>query len=332
MRSGSLISAAVTLAASSLAAAALAATAVPAMASGDGAPLAAPATMRPTTTSIAATRVVLPAAAQVDGIRVAELSGLGWDEDEQLLYAISDLGYVFHFRVHPDGDGVVAIDPIHAARLVDPTLASARSGKGFNAEGLALVNAANGKRGDTELIVSLEGGGRPDIVRVSPAGALLGRLAVPAPASEASRYRKKGRGLEAVALHPRYGLMTAPESPLRGEAQDRHTLYADGRHWSFPRHAPDSRLKGFDVLSDGDLVVLERTRGTDDTLTATLRRVDLASCAEAGVCATRMLAALPAGPDNYEGMTFLDSRHVLLVSDNGGAPALGTSFVLVTLP
>ncbi|MCC7042151.1 MAG: esterase-like activity of phytase family protein [Burkholderiales bacterium] len=328
MRCGSFISAAVALAASTLAVAAFASDATPAVVGGDDAPI----DVRTAATPAATTHRVLAATAQVDGVRIAELSGLGWDRDEQLLYAISDLGYVFHFRVRVEGDRIVAVDPVHAAPLVDAKATATRSGKGFNAEGLALVNAANGTHGDTELIVSLEGGGRPDIVRASPTGALVGRLAVPGPAGDASRYRKKGRGLEAVALHPRYGLMTAPESPLRGEPQDRHTLYADGEQWSFPRHAPDSRLKGFDVLPDGNLVVLERTRGTDDALTATLRRVDLASCVQPSGCATRTLAVLPAGPDNYEGMTFLDPRHVLLVSDNGGAPALGTSFVLVTLP
>lgn len=280
-----------------------------------------------------ATRFVLPAGAQVDGIRVAELSGLAWDADEQLLYAVSDQGQVFHLRVTLDGSRIAACEPVYAATLTDAANPSAQPRKGFNAEGLALANAANGKRGDTELIVSLEGGGKPGIARFSPAGTLLGRLAVPAPADDASRYRKKGRGLESVAIHPAYGLMTAPESPLAGTPQDRHTLYASGRHWSFARFAPDSRLKGFEVLPDGRLLVLERTRdGAKDALVASLRRVDLGACAADGACAAETVAVLPAGPDNFEGMTLLDQRHILLVADNGGLPTQETRFELIARP
>ena len=115
--------------------------------------------------------------------------------------------------------------------------------------------------------------------------------------------------------------------------QDRHTIYAEGKHWSFTRFAPDSRLKGFELLPNGSLVVLERTRnGAKDSLIASLRRVDLGSCPDGGPCATETLAVLPAGPDNFEGLALLDAKHMLLVSDDGGSATQGTSFVLVTRP
>ncbi|OQW92898.1 MAG: hypothetical protein BWK79_13870, partial [Beggiatoa sp. IS2] len=34
----------------------------------------------------------------VDGILLSELSGLAWDEDEEILYAVSDKGNLFHLR------------------------------------------------------------------------------------------------------------------------------------------------------------------------------------------------------------------------------------------
>ena len=282
---------------------------------------------------VEAVRYVLPAGTQASGIRIAELSGLAWDADEQLLYAVSDQGQVVHFRLRLDGDRIVGCEAVFAATLTDPQPGAVQPRKGFNAEGLAVANAANGKRGDSELIVSLEGGGRPAILRFNPAGRLVGRLAVPAPADDPANYRKKGQGLEAVAIHPVYGVMTAPESPLRAQPQDRHTIYAEGKHWSFTRFAPDSRLKGLELLPNGSLVVLERTRnGAKDSLIASLRRVDLGSCPDGGPCATETLAVLPAGPDNFEGLALLDAKHMLLVSDDGGSATQGTRFVLVTRP
>ena len=296
----------------------------------DAAAAVAPARPDAALASAAGPRRFAISAGQVDGIGVDELSGLAWDADERLLYAVSDQGNVFHFRLGLEGDAIVACDPVYAAVLTGAD-AGAR-GKGFNAEGLTVRNADNGKRGDTELVVSLEGD-PPRIVRFSPAGAELGALPVPSPADDMRRYRKRGRGLEAVAFHPAHGLVTAPESPLRDRPDDRHTLYAVGRQWSFARHSPDSRLKALEVLADGSLLALERNRaGSKESQTASLRRVELADCAEGRPCATRTVAVLPPGADNFEGMTLLDPRRILLVSDNGGKASQDTVLALVVRP
>ncbi|WP_298013653.1 esterase-like activity of phytase family protein [uncultured Castellaniella sp.] len=277
-------------------------------------------------------RFDLASTAKVGEIHITELSGLAWDADEKLLYAISDAGYVFQFRPKLDGDAIVAIEPVRAAALTDSPSGGGKPGKGFNAEGLAVENAANGKSGDSELIISLEGK-PPRVMRFSPAGEALGSLPVPSPADDASHYRKKGRGLESVAIHPTYGLITAPESPLLGQPEDKHTLYSDGRQWSFARHSPDSRLKGIEVLPDGKLVVLERNKGgSKKSRVASLRLLDLATCAQGGACDADLLTELPAGPDNFEGMTLIDPKHVLLVSDNSGQVTQDTVFVLITRP
>lgn len=275
-------------------------------------------------------RFTFPPTTRVGNVPLTELSALAWDADERLLYALSDNGHVFHFRLTLDGDEIVRVEPIHSAALVDAK--AGLTSDAFNAEGLALNNAANGVSGDTELVVALED--KPSrIVRFSPTGNILGELAVPSPADDLSRYRKKGRGLEAVAIHPAYGLLTAPESPLLEPREDRHTVYAKHRRWSFLRHSPDSRLKGIDVLPDGSLLVLERDKaGAKGSFAASVRRLDLAACSNDGSCATDTVAMLPAGPDNFEGMTVIDPQHILLVSDNGGLVTQGTTFILVRRP
>ena len=69
----------------------------------------------------------------VNGIKISELSGLAWDKDEQLLYAISDKGHIFHFRLALDGNRLVAVEgtPLAKTAAIDPfelvrTVAAAR--------------------------------------------------------------------------------------------------------------------------------------------------------------------------------------------------------------
>lgn len=292
---------------------------------------AASTSMRPVAAAegAASARFTLPAR-EIDGIAINELSGLAWDADEQLLYAVSDKGHVFHFRLALAGDAIVACEPVYAAMLVDPR-AGESPAKGFNAEGLAVRNAENGKRGDSELVVSMEAK-PPAIMRFNPRGEALGALPVPAPADDLGNYRKKGQGLEAVAFDPQAGIVTAPESPLQAAPADRHTLYANGQQWSFARHSVDSRLKAIEWLPGGHLLALERSKGASKgLLIASLRRVALGGCATGSACATSEVAVLPAGPLNFEGMTLVGTDHVLLVSDNGGSPSQDTTFVLVPL-
>lgn len=276
------------------------------------------------------TRFAFPSTARVDGVLLSELSGLAWDAEKKRLYAVSDTGHLFHFRLRLDGDTLAELEPIAASALLDAQGAGGNAGE-FNAEGLALLDAANG-RAAGELVVALEG--KPSrLARFSVDGRLLGELEVPSPAADLNLYRKKGRGLEAVAMHPAHGLLTAPESPLLGQPDERHVVYARGRHWSFVRQSPGSRLKAIDVLPDGSLVVLERNKaGSKDALSASVRRIDLAACGAGGLCAAEVLAILPVGPDNFEGMTLLDSRHILLVSDNAGLVNRDTLFVLAARP
>lgn len=277
------------------------------------------------------TSVDLAGNMQVDGVRVAELSGLAWSADDELLYAVSDLGYVVHLKVRLEGDALLGVEPVRAFRLSDPDGVVAGARRRFNAEGLTLRGAADGRPGNTELVVSVEEK-PPLIARFSTEGVALGALDVPAPADDIDNYRKKGQGLESVAFSAEYGLMTAPEAPLLDTPSDWHAVYADGQQWSFTRHEEDSRLKAFDALPDNRLLVLERTRyASRKEQSASLRRVDLGDCDDDGLCKSTTLAELPAGHQNFEGMALLTPDRALLVSDNGGKAASDTRFTLVPL-
>lgn len=245
----------------------------------------------------------------VGGVRPTELSALAWDADEQLLYAVSDKGRVFHFRLVLDGTRIRELTPLHGAPLTAADGTRAR----FNAEGLTLIDADNGQRGDTQLLVTIENGQR--LMRFTPQGRALGELALPAPLADAGNYRGSHNGLEAVAVHPRHGLLVAPQRALRGSPSHRHAVYAArGQTWAFER-APGGEVKAIEALADGGLLVLERPRDGG----ARLRRVDLGACGGGTPCAVTDLldlGALAAG-ENYEGLARLSARLFLIVSNNG---------------
>lgn len=250
---------------------------------------------------------------EVNGRTMQELSGLAWDADEQLLYAVSDRGSVFHLRLQVAGSRIEGATPVFGAALHDPRNAARK----FNAEGLAVLNANNGVRGDTQLVVALENG--PAIVRFTPQGEALGDVELPAALRDPNRYYSKNKRLESVAVYGKQGIVTAPEAPLVGQPPTRHTLYTtDGRQWSFDAIEEGSDLKGIEALPDGSLLVLERLEGGGKRARQmVLRRIDPASCAAGATCRAGAGGDTTRADGNFEGMTRLSERLYLLVSDGG---------------
>ena len=271
-------------------------------------------------------RVTL-AGQRVAGLQLNELSGLAWDADEQRLYAVSDKGRVFHFQFTVADRRIVTLQPLHAAALRDH-----RSGEPvptrFNAEGLALLDADNGIRGDTQLLVALENG--PRVMRFTPEGQAIAEIALPPALRDPQRYQTDNSRLESIAVHPRHGFVMAPQRPLKGEPPERHTIYAtDGSRWSFTAHGPRSEIKAIDTLGNGRLLILERS-GTRGERSTVLRELDPSACAADGACqAPELGGAADLGNDKYEGLARLSDKAYLIVSDNAANPRLHTMFVLL---
>ena len=73
----------------------------------------------------------------VNGQRMVELSALAWSEDENILYALSDHGSVFHFRPEFNAQGLSGIRLLDAYPLRD----AGKQALGYpwsDSEGLAL--------------------------------------------------------------------------------------------------------------------------------------------------------------------------------------------------
>lgn len=265
----------------------------------------------------------------MNGYRIEELSGLAWDADEKLLYAVSDRGVLHHFRIGFEGSHITKIEVVFSAPL------TTKDGKELtvnDAEDVAVVNADNGKQSDSELLIALEDG--PAIARFTPQGKRIADVPLPAPLADKAYYAKKNRRLESVAFDTRYGVITAPETALLGQPEDQHTLYATGgAKWSFKAFQPDdSNLKAIEIMPDGNALILERTREKKGApFVGRLRYVDIAGCSGNETCSVTDYTPVPAAglENNFEGMTRLSDDLLLLVTDKTVKDGEPTSFTLI---
>lgn len=267
----------------------------------------------------------------VDGRPAKELSGLGWDEDDQVLYAVSDKGVLFRFEFAGGNRSLARLELRSAVRLSDRA-GSALTRELAGAEGLSVRHGGNGVRGDTELVVAFETGSR--IAAFATSGRLLGELAIPGAPIIGTQLRAGNRGLESVAEHPELGLLTATEQSLQSEAKGLHTIRSSrGRSLTVTAlNGGKGRLKAIEVLPNGQILLLERYKVPGgEQHQSVLRLLDPAVCKQDQLCETRDpapdSARLPAG--NFEGLARLGPDLFVAVSDDFENGMRATRFVLL---
>jgi hypothetical protein len=265
------------------------------------------------------------------GFRLSELSGLAWDQDEQLLYAVSDLGHLVHFKVEIKDDKIASVEPV----FFGPLALAVGQEKFSDTEDLVAINSANGKKGDTELAVVFEDG--PAAARFTDRGELIAPIALPAQLLDRSAYRQVNQRLESIAMLPNGSFLFGPQTPLKTDKRSRHTLYAsDGRQWSYKAYQKKgSSTKALQFLPDGSLLILEAENdqgflasiglGGKD---ARLRRLDIASCVDVKKCD---VVDYPIAGDpirgRFEGITNISGDLYLMVTDE----TFGAELMLVRL-
>ncbi len=258
------------------------------------------------------------ASVEVNGLRLCGLSGLAWDEDEGLLYAISDIGGLFHLRPQFDAQGYLSgVQALTAYPLRDALDQPVRPPYD-DSEGLTLRNGDNGVRGDSELLVSFEV--KPRIVRYSPAGQWRGEERLPALLRDPRNYPNDNQALEAITLDPHWGILVGTEAPLRKEPAGQVRIFRlDGRFWRYPlSDDPGSALVAMDAAPEG-LLTLERAFVAPlRPLIIRLRRTEL-SAGDAPLKVTD-LAIFDNSQgwlmDNFEGLTRYRERRLFMVSDD----------------
>lgn len=257
----------------------------------------------------------LPAHLLDNGIRFGGLSGLAWDDDDQRLFAISDGGVVFGLRPVFRNDRLVDVALLSANALIDPLTHKPVKWRRSDSEGLDILNGRNGRKGDAELVISFEGD--PRIARYRPDGRFIAEVELAKSLRDAKNYRYN-RMLESVCVHPREGVLTAPEVPMVD--QDGKRLYrADGRSWRIPPGRGD--IVALECLANGDVLLLERDlRKLSLNWVITLRRLKLPPDTPMDSLLKSQTAVELDGTefsiDNFEGLARHRGNRFFMVSDN----------------
>ncbi|AOM02564.1 esterase-like activity of phytase family protein [Cobetia marina] len=250
----------------------------------------------------------------LDGTPVGGLSDIGWDKDESLLYAVSDRGWLHRLRLafrHGELVGAKALKTYTLRDETDISLQGALS----DAEGMQLLKDHNGRRGDTRLVISFEQ--QPRVEHFLPSGLAISEPATPVGVRGAA----PNNGMEALTLHPEYGLLAGLEATPEGMDEGTTRLFTlDGKQeWRYPLASDTgSSLTAMEMLPDGDILMLERAFSPPYPLVISLRRAHLG---EPGTTVeVRTLARLSSGEgwslDNFEGLTHLEGNRFLMVSDD----------------
>lgn len=262
---------------------------------------------------------------------LAELSDLAWDEDEGILYGITDRGRLLHLRPLIENGQLIDAELLRDFHLLD------RKGKKLkkfyeDAEGLALERAHNGIRGDSQLAVSFEGDNRVDLY--SPEGVYLRSLQLPKELRDPRFYKSGNDGLEALANHPSFGYLTAPEKARKGH--DIPIFSTSGLSWSYRPFEPDGALVAMEALDDGTLIFLERAYSSIfKPLVITLSSAIPTRENRNSVLQTRQLARFDTTQgwrvQNFEGLAHHQGRRFFMVSDDGGESFLQTQLLYFEL-
>ena len=257
---------------------------------------------------------------EFNGVDVSELSGIAWDLDEKILYAVSDEGYLYHLKLLISDNQLKSVEVIFATTLKDRKGYSL-SGKYADSEGLSLVNGSNGKKGDSQLIISFEN--KPRVSYYSPKGKYLHKEKLPKKLKKRKYYRNKNKALESVAYHPKYGVLTASEYPLKESDLKVQTIYSSsGKEWHFSA-SPDknSAITGLEVLPDGDVLILERAYSVPWVpIVINLKRLHVDECDKSHYCKTDIIAHFTGADgwqlDNFEGLSHYKDNQYIIVSDD----------------
>ena len=254
-----------------------------------------------------------------DGVRITGISALAWDQDEELLYGVTDKGRVHHLRPSFDKDKLVSVDLVATYKLRSKN-GKRLKGKHRDSEGAFVINAGNGIQGDSELVVSFEK--VPNIIRFTPQGKWIEPYALPPILTHIKNYRTTNQMLEAVTLHPEKGVLTIAQRPMKGRKNQR--LYAlNGESWEYTmeKHKGNG-VTAMEALPDGRILFMERAwHSMLSPLIVTLKEGRFTAD---GKLELRVIASLNSTKgwalDNFEGLTRHRGERFFMVSDDNNSP------------
>jgi hypothetical protein len=251
----------------------------------------------------------------INGIKFSEISDLAYHQKSKKLYLVSDEGQLFTFNAR-FAEKIEVLQPVTAVEL------RKKNGKKFkkwrrDSEGMTLD-------GKGKLLISFEE--KAKVVWFHKNSDKYGRMIhtypLPKKLRDTKRYRSKNKSLESLAWHPKYGILTAAEWPLKKDDKKRQTIYAlNGKEWHFKAEPEGkSAISAIEVMDDGDLLILERSfTGLLNPFVVTLKKVYLGNCKKK-ICKTEVLAKMSTHQgwdvDNFEGLAKVGKHRYVMISDD----------------
>ncbi|MEN8303238.1 MAG: esterase-like activity of phytase family protein [Campylobacterota bacterium] len=252
----------------------------------------------------------------LDGIDVTELSALAYKDST--LYALSDKGYLYHFDIEIKNSKIKRLSLKKAFKLKKKSDKRLKKKK-RDSEGLAFL--------DDELLISFERKHRVELFSLN--GVKIKKVKINKSLRDIKNYESQNKGLESVAYSKKYGVITAPELPLKHENRKYHTLYAKDKTWKFKAEGSITALEFID--KERVLILLREFNDFTRKRVITLSAVNLYNCKKR-VCASKTLARFDSSEgwkiDNFEGLTKVAKNRYLMVSDDNGSFFQKTLLVL----
>jgi len=245
------------------------------------------------------------------------LSDVAYDVKSKKLYFVGDRGMLYLFNASFS-------DKIDRLCAKDAKFLKNKKGKVFrkwrqDAEGMVLDNKGR-------LLISFEGEAKIGWFHKNgkTIGKEIRRYTLPKALRKSKAYRSANKSLEALAYHPRYGILTAAEWPLKSSPTKRQTIYAlSGKQWHFMSEPEaKSAVVAMEVMPDGNLLVLERSfNGLFAPFVITLKKVMIEGCKQK-ICPSEVLLKMNNHKgwdvDNFEGLAHIEKNRYVMVSDDNG--------------
>ncbi len=252
---------------------------------------------------------------KIKDIKFSEISDIAYLPQKEKLFMVSDEGRLFVFKAKFT-KSIEGLHPVDAANL------RKKGGKKFkkwrrDSEGMTLDNKGR-------LLISFEGKAKIGWFHKNSnrIGQRIKKFKLPWELQNTKNYRSKNKSLEALAWHPKYGILTAAEWTLKKYPKKIQKIYSlKGKSWKFKAEAEaKSAISAIEVMDDGNLLVLERSyTGLLNPFIVTLKKVYLNQF-KGKLCKTKVIAKMNSHQgwdvDNFEGLARVGKNRYVMISDD----------------
>jgi len=247
----------------------------------------------------------------INGKKFSEISDITYDKEKNIFYMVSDEGFLFTLKAKFKHSKIILLNPISGAMIKkSKTRNFTRIQR--DSEGITLDSK-------NRLIISFES--RPKIGIFYKNGILKRLYKLPYKLKHRKNLRHRNKSMESVAYHPKYGLISANEYPIKKQDKKIQSIYSlRGKEWKFRMsNAKNSAITALEVMDDGNILVLERAySGLFEPFVITLKKVYINRCKK--ICKSRVLAEFSSTAgwrvDNFEGLAKIDKNKYVMISDD----------------